>query len=440
MTGKGVKVTFSPERAIVTGPLKPITETASILTRSMYNAIASSATTSDGFTTPAARHTAKVKPVAETPAATTANNFAALAGNSSHPADNPEATAAPKTYRIPALVLSWTKSLGVLIKEINDHVEDKSYTLKPAGSNTKLQLRTIGDYRAITNHFTATKVAYHTFAIMKKKTRRFVIRGLPIFADCKEICEDLTNEYKLNVQSVTQLTSRDEWRTRYPLFAVIIEDEAGKPPTNLSVIDKLQQCSISTEAPKTQRGPLQCYRCQRIGHTSGNCHHVTRCVRCGGDHAVTSCPRTREEEPTCSNCKGTHAACYRGCPYLKQAKPTPAPKQSQETEVPYQRSTQRPRLEMPAPADKESWPELRKRLAQKPTTPQAATNTPANEPPARQPEKPAVAVTIAQGPEEATILGANASLIKLITNQILMMINNILPAMISAHFENYVSK
>lgn len=56
--------------------------------------------------------------------------------------------------------------------------------------------------------------------------------------------------------------------------------------------------------------PLQCYKCQRLGHTAGGCRGRTRCLLCGENHTKDVC---KAEEFRCANCKGNHKANSRKC-------------------------------------------------------------------------------------------------------------------------------
>ncbi|XP_076322258.1 uncharacterized protein LOC143231619 [Tachypleus tridentatus] len=58
---------------------------------------------------------------------------------------------------------------------------------------------------------------------------------------------------------------------------------------------------------------LQCFKCQRFGHTKNACTAKPRCVRCSGEHTVSDCPKERSDT-TCSNCGLQHATSFRGCP------------------------------------------------------------------------------------------------------------------------------
>lgn len=62
--------------------------------------------------------------------------------------------------------------------------------------------------------------------------------------------------------------------------------------------------------------PIRCFKCQRFGHTSGNCHSIRRCKKCGGNHELQECT----ENIKCVNCKGPHDAGSFECPFFLEAK------------------------------------------------------------------------------------------------------------------------
>lgn len=56
--------------------------------------------------------------------------------------------------------------------------------------------------------------------------------------------------------------------------------------------------------------PLQCYRCQRYGHTANGCNSAVRCMVCSGPHSVRDCTSTILR---CANCDGGHKANFTTC-------------------------------------------------------------------------------------------------------------------------------
>ena len=62
--------------------------------------------------------------------------------------------------------------------------------------------------------------------------------------------------------------------------------------------------------------PLQCYRCQRIGHTALGCRAKIRCMVCGDEHVKEVCRAVSEK---CANCGGSHKANSKLCVHIKMA-------------------------------------------------------------------------------------------------------------------------
>ena len=64
--------------------------------------------------------------------------------------------------------------------------------------------------------------------------------------------------------------------------------------------------------------PVQCYRCQRLGHTALACKAPRpRCLFCAGNHKQDDCPDKNKVH--CSNCKEAYRANARKCKYLEHA-------------------------------------------------------------------------------------------------------------------------
>ena len=65
--------------------------------------------------------------------------------------------------------------------------------------------------------------------------------------------------------------------------------------------------------------PLQCYNCQRPGHTAGGCTANPRCLLCAGEHNRKDCS-VSPSEFKCANCGGAHRANSNECSFYKVAK------------------------------------------------------------------------------------------------------------------------
>ena len=67
---------------------------------------------------------------------------------------------------------------------------------------------------------------------------------------------------------------------------------------------------ISYPVRKYEFPPLQCYKCQRFGHSAEGCNSKVRCLVCSGPHKVSDC---QNGEIRCANCGGPHKANSRDC-------------------------------------------------------------------------------------------------------------------------------
>ena len=66
--------------------------------------------------------------------------------------------------------------------------------------------------------------------------------------------------------------------------------------------------------------PLQCFKCQRLGHRADSCKGKTRCLLCGMGHTNKVCTLKEEKDFKCANCGGAHKANSRKCELFSKAK------------------------------------------------------------------------------------------------------------------------
>lgn len=164
------------------------------------------------------------------------------------------------------------------------------------------------------------KVGFHTHALPSQRTLKIVIKGIPL--DITD--EEITEELRLNGFEPTFIRAFSKNGHRIPLHMVTLANiETAK---DIYSINKLFFINVKIE-PYRSPGPAQCYKCQNFGHSSLQCGHSSRCVKCGETHASNSCVKPLEVTPKCCNCGGAHTANYRGCPFyinlLKQKEPQP---------------------------------------------------------------------------------------------------------------------
>jgi hypothetical protein len=85
-------------------------------------------------------------------------------------------------------------------------------------------------------------------------------------------------------------------------------------------VSKLCYSRVSVERYQSPSGPVQCYRCQKFGHTSKFCASRAQCMKCAKEHSTFECKKARDTAGRCCNCNGDHVASYRGCPVYQSAR------------------------------------------------------------------------------------------------------------------------
>jgi hypothetical protein len=143
-------------------------------------------------------------------------------------------------------------------------------------------------------------------------------RGLP-----ESVVREELEALDIHVQGDLQLRSgrhdQDPTKDRPLTTHFIVSVSRGPEVSNVRSITEFFGLRVSVESYVAPKGPLQCKRCQRFGHTQLNCGYAPRCVTCGSSHLSGGCS-TPPEQSQCCGCGGNHRASYRGCIKWKGAK------------------------------------------------------------------------------------------------------------------------
>lgn len=181
----------------------------------------------------------------------------------------------------------------------------------------KFQLLNNDDFSKVKTFCVQQQIEFATGIDKTQRPIKVVIRKLPIDTDIQDLSAELTDlGYKpLNITQMTRRGEDGEGKILMPLFLVALE----KTPQTKEIyaIDHLLYYRVHVE-PFKPPSVLQCYRCQRMGHTQDTCQALPRCLKCGQGHFTKACEKTDRTMPaTCANCQGSHPANYRGCKTFK---------------------------------------------------------------------------------------------------------------------------
>lgn len=225
-----------------------------------------------------------------------------------------------------------------------------TFTATSKGHALKFKFQTPEHYREAIHILDGIKAEYHSFLLKEEKDVKLVIRGLPRNTSCDSLREAISLKgYKVKHLTQLKLSGKPS-----PLFLVYFDPTGiNNDFKNITEINKI---CVTVEPFRGRKGPPQCFRCQRYGHSSAVCKSPLRCVACGENHDVKQCLKDKNSSATCCNCHGEHPANYRGCDYYKNltskaAKPT--------THAPTVRQRTEPKPEPPVPQMAKKPPETR---------------------------------------------------------------------------------
>jgi len=139
-------------------------------------------------------------------------------------------------------------------------------------------------------------VCFHTFTLPEDRCTRLLVKNLGRDKPESVVREELES-LNICVQGVTQLRSgrRDPETTkeRPPTTHFIVSVARGPEVSKVQSLTELCRLRVSMESYLAPKGPLQCKRCQRFGHTQCKCGYAYRFLVCGGSHLSGGCSTPR---------------------------------------------------------------------------------------------------------------------------------------------------
>lgn len=239
----------------------------------------------------------------------TANRFTILQSNNdemeeSTGTETQHGTPKPK----PIFVLSekWNELMQILHNDAKDQ-----YTYKLDSNNLiKILPKCTKTYSVIVQALEQHNISFHTFQLTGNRCFRVVLRGMhhSVSLDDLKVSIESLNHKVIRIHNIRHRESK------LPLNMFFVELEQRQNNNQIFDIQYLLHAKISFEAPHPRKDVVQCYRCQRYGHTKTYCRHPFRCVKCGQNHSSNECTKPDKSTPAlCTLCGGAHPANYRGC-------------------------------------------------------------------------------------------------------------------------------
>ena len=174
------------------------------------------------------------------------------------------------------------------------------------------------DEKLLIDGLKTNKMEYFTFHKTDSQPIKYLVKHIPTDIPIEYVQQDIL-EQKIPVTKVSRFLwfEKNQKVATTKLILTINKNDAHE-------INRLKDiCHIRVDVElfkPTKRALKQCHRCLNFGHHSENCGRAFRCLRCGQTgHTHDKCTnKTKEDTPTCANCKGEHPANFKGCSFYKQ--------------------------------------------------------------------------------------------------------------------------
>lgn len=209
-----------------------------------------------------------------------------------------------------------------LKNELNTISLDKGLLFKKVATNkVNIITQTTNDKNQILNYLTKKnererKVSFHTYTEKEEKSHILVLKN-HYYVECTEL-KKILKDNEIHAIDIGFLNKSKE----NPSYLVHFKKEEVDFQLLRNEKSILDHVIVRWEKFDVKKKRIaQCKNCQLFGHAARNCGRSYRCVKCVDNHLPGQCPKiTRDEDPTCVNCRQKHAANSKRCPSYQEYK------------------------------------------------------------------------------------------------------------------------
>ena len=214
------------------------------------------------------------------------------------------------TPRPPPIIIYGVLNYKKMVENLTTVTEEETFQCKVLQNDTiKISANSVDTYRKLIRHLNSEKIIHHTYQLKQNRAYRVVIRNLHYSVPVDEISEELRS-HGHPVRNIINIRHRVH---KHPLSMFYVDLEPQHNNKEVYNLQYLSNMKITVEPPNKTRTILQCTRCQLYGHSKTYCTRPYKCVKCGGGHMTTNCPKPKDTPAKCALCSGSHTANYKGC-------------------------------------------------------------------------------------------------------------------------------
>jgi hypothetical protein len=183
-----------------------------------------------------------------------------------------------------------------------------------ANDTIKLTCQSPDTYRKLARHMRDNNIIHHTYQPKEERSYRVVIKYLHHSVNIKELKEEIPQ----HGHKVRNIINAKQRVTKDPLNLFFVDLEPSENNRDIYKINRLQNSVIQIQPSRKGKHLVQCMRCQLYGHTKSYCNRPYVCVKCGGQHSIESCKKSKTTPATCALCGDCHPANYKVCNYYQK--------------------------------------------------------------------------------------------------------------------------
>lgn len=234
-----------------------------------------------------------------------------------------------RRFNLPAIVIHNLKITDVC-QVIHEVIPDKTKSAVSLTSHgTKIFIDNVEDYKRFRDFLKANidKINYISHPLPEEQSDKFVVYGLHANTRMEDIDEAL-KEIGVKAIQINNLNIKKPRYDGHATFQIQFKRVDKVTVGQLQQVRQIGYLRVRFAVYEGRREPCICPNCLRPSHGSSYCGMPPRCVKCGGNHASSSCPeredkddpksRIPKEKVKCANCGGPHPATYRGCPNMRE--------------------------------------------------------------------------------------------------------------------------
>ncbi|KAG8228599.1 hypothetical protein J437_LFUL009304 [Ladona fulva] len=227
---------------------------------------------------------------------------------------------APNKIKIPSIKIKRTSTWPQLLALLKRKLTFPPTSQMAGASLILLQCHTVDDFLKCKEALSSENIEYYTYQFPSMWSQHYVIRDLPASTEIAAIKEDLV-EQGFTIQDVQQIYITKPLQSQpappqsdlpppkrpCPLFKISFPHSTQKE--DILNIKNILGLKIRISDYITPKLPIQCTKCQQLGHTRNYCNFNPNCIKCSGPHLTSECRKETTDKPQCY-LKEPHTANY----------------------------------------------------------------------------------------------------------------------------------